>query len=292
MEIPCVYKTRLIVAFATICFSCTPCLAQTLSIAQTCNVEKIAIAQAPPQSCELARDVRKTCIPDSKDNDPLPNSIARYGTKNMEEYLTRRGACRKAIDEEFIRSVLCGCKGDRDCVFADAVQLGWNYLKNGDSTVAMRRFNQAWLVKPDSADVYWGFGAVYGDQRQFDKSIEMFDNAIALNDKNRQLPVPALSALYCDYGYTLLLSAAFEEGANERSWVNLERSSSLFQKSKEIHPDSGCCTYWKWAVTLFAMGNYKEAWQKVHLSQSQEKQCEIYKPFLEALRKVMPEPSK
>jgi tetratricopeptide (TPR) repeat protein len=292
MGIPSVYKTRLIVAFAAICSSSAPCLSQTPSIAQICNVEKIAIAQASPQSCEPARDVSKTCIPDSKDNDPLPNSIASYGTKSMEEYLTRRGACRKAIDEELMRSALCECKGDRDCAFADALQLGWNCISKGDSTVAMRRFNQAWLVKPDSAYVYWGFGAVYGDQRQFDKSIEMFDYAIALNDKNRQLPALELSALYCDYGYTLLLSAAFEEGANEKSWVDLERSSSLFQKSKEIYPDSGCCTYWKWAVTLFAMGNYKEAWQKVHLSQSQEKQCEIYKPFLEELRKAMPEPSK
>lgn len=244
------------------------------------------------ECCEPGGDVTKTCVPDSKDSDYLPNTVARYGTRSMEEYLARRGACRKAADEKFVRCVLCQFKGDRGCAFLGTLRLGWDYLEKGDPTTAMKRFNQAWLINPNSALVYWGFGATYCDMRQIDNGLEMFDEAVQLNAKDGQLSADQLSALYCDFGFALMQKAdqCQQERVCEKAKAYLERASGLFQKSKETHQDSGCCTYWKWAVVLFVMGNYEESWKKVHLSQTEEKQCEIPAPFLRELRNAMPEP--
>jgi len=257
-------------------------LAVALAGATACSTASRALTE----NCEFDRDVSRTCVPDSKDRDPLPNTVARYGTRSMEEYVTRRGACRKATDDEFLRAFLCLCKGDRECVLTTVVQLGWDSARQSDPTVAMRRFNQAWLVNPDSARVYWGFGTVYGHRLEFDQAAEMFDHAVQLSVANGQLPALELSRLYCDFGFTLLQAA--EKGAPETARVYWERAGDLFQKSKDTHRDSGCCTYWKWALALFRLGEYEASWKKVHLSQSHEKQCPL--PLLDDLRKAMPEP--
>src|ERR1700759_4490052 len=41
------------------------------------------------------------------------------------------------------------------------IELGFNNLYSGDIKTAMYRFNQAWLLDPKNANVYWGYGAIY-----------------------------------------------------------------------------------------------------------------------------------
>ena len=40
------------------------------------------------------------------------------------------------------------------------IDKGWSYFYQNDLDMAMKRFNQAWLLDSTDADVYWGFGNV------------------------------------------------------------------------------------------------------------------------------------
>src|ERR1700733_5120132 len=40
-----------------------------------------------------------------------------------------------------------------------AIMRGWQYLNSGDPLSAIKRFNQAWLLDPNNANVYWGLGS-------------------------------------------------------------------------------------------------------------------------------------
>ncbi len=45
---------------------------------------------------------------------------------------------------------------------AGAAALGWKYLDRGDTSTAMKRFNQAWMFDRKNPQAYWGFGIVMG----------------------------------------------------------------------------------------------------------------------------------
>ena len=265
-------------------------LALPLVVLTACSTSSLTSTEECPS--EPPSLLGRNCVPDSKDREALPNTAARYGTRSMEEYAARRGACRRAMDEEFIRLfVVCSpCRGDRDCAVTGALQLGWAELtKNADPQVAMRRFNQAWLINPNDVRVYWAFGAAYEGMLDDDKAHEMLNEAVQLNARSHQLPDLELARLYGDFGYALL-RAGQREGTPERSQVHLEEACRYFQKSTETHEDSRTCRYAQWATALFLLGEYQETWRKVHLSEFRDQKYCPRLP-LDELRKAMPEPS-
>lgn len=63
-----------------------------------------------------------------------------------------------AADRQFITTALQQHGTARAAAHA-YTNLGWNYLQNGSPVVAVKRFNQAWLLDSTLADVYYGFSA-------------------------------------------------------------------------------------------------------------------------------------
>ena len=70
-----------------------------------------------------------------------------------------------AIDQQFIADVLQQYATPQAAANA-YLNRGWKYLESGYPIVAIKRFNQAWLLDSTSADVYFGFSAYLHQQGQ------------------------------------------------------------------------------------------------------------------------------
>lgn len=98
------------------------------------------------------------------------------------------------------------------------LQLGWNFVAKNQPDMAIKRFNQVWLIDPGLANVHWGFGVAThrrGDPLSVSES--HFAKAHSLMRK-------ADPALYADHGRMYQ-----ERGKNKQA-------ISLFQKSLKINP--------------------------------------------------------
>lgn len=108
-------------------------------------------------------------------------------------------------DNNLVRQALEITDGDaRAAAFAMA-QSGWEQISNGLPDDAIRRFNLAWLVKPDLPEIFWGFAIashIRGDETiaveaLFEQTRGAFDTDTRfLTDRGRileerQLPLEA-----------------------------------------------------------------------------------------------------
>jgi len=89
-------------------------------------------------------------------------------------------------DQELISAIVKKL-GSREAGAKDAIRLGFRYLARGDWRTAMKRFNQAWLLNGESAEVFWGFGAAFSYQGKFRESEEYFLKATARDPDNGRL---------------------------------------------------------------------------------------------------------
>jgi hypothetical protein len=66
-------------------------------------------------------------------------------------------------DEEFVQKSI-QLAGTREKACPEVLKLGWATLQQGDTTTAMKRFNQAWLLDPSNPEVYKGFATTLRKQ--------------------------------------------------------------------------------------------------------------------------------
>lgn len=64
------------------------------------------------------------------------------------------------------------------------VEMAWGYFYNNNPDNSMKRFNQAWLLDKDNAEIYWGFGNLMGMKHELKHSITLFEKSIKLNPNN------------------------------------------------------------------------------------------------------------
>lgn len=84
---------------------------------------------------------------------PLPASeIPMYGNPDKARKLS-------ASDAAFIASIEKAGKS-RQAVAKDSLRVAWGYFQKGDHAAAIKRFNQAWLLDPENANVYHGFALI------------------------------------------------------------------------------------------------------------------------------------
>jgi Flp pilus assembly protein TadD len=101
-------------------------------------------------------------------------------------------------DRRFVREIGRIHDGDLKAGAKFSVAQGWDMFEKGDMDVAIRRFNQAWLLDPENPEIYWGFAVathVRGDgleqterwfaeaEKRLATDPELFnDHAVALED--------------------------------------------------------------------------------------------------------------
>ncbi len=119
------------------------------------------------------------------------------------------------------------------------ISLGWQYFYEKKLDVAMKRFNQAWLLDSLNADVYWGFGNLVGMQGKFMESISLFEKSLKLNPNNAKVLLSASISYgnafyqskdvkYLNTSIELLKRAVVVEPKNPQLYAQLAASYTYF----------------------------------------------------------------
>jgi Tfp pilus assembly protein PilF len=216
------------------------------------------------------------CAVDSPPQKTRIDEVPMYGGMDRSAYPEL-----KAADEKFIADVSREW-GSRENAARAWVDQGFRFYQQDHLGLAMRRFNQAWLLDPTNSEVFWGFGSVLHDQGKNCESMRMINLALARNPPTNQ-------GFYADAGQAVALCAISDEqlpvAAKSRL---LDRSEELFRKAEEIEPDKGY-VYSTWATAYYWREQYSDAWSMVFRARAAGGDCSEH--FLALLRKEMPEPS-
>lgn len=204
------------------------------------------------------------------------DNVPMYGQPAVE-----RPEILKTADENFIKQASEGLGGRERASVAWWME-GDKFMREGNLDYAMRRYNQSWLLNPNSFRPYWGFGRVLLEQGQLDESIKHFERANQLVDDEYQKV-----ALLTDTASAFSVKAnASPSGSNEHAKY-FSLANRYFEEGTKLDP-----TYpnsWRsWARSLYFEGRFAEAWQKVNIARSRGVQ---FPPqFIKALDERMPEP--
>nr|WP_297349922.1 tetratricopeptide repeat protein [uncultured Glaciecola sp.] len=175
------------------------------------------------------------------------DNIPMYGQPEA----ARLPALKKA-DEDFIKKVASKIPDRKE-----ASKIWWaqaeKFMAQGNIDLAMRRYNQSWLIDPDNYQPYWGFARVSLEQGKTAEAIEFLSMAKGLIDDPFQEV-----ALLADTGtaYTALAQTATEKNR----YFSLANEN--FAASTELDP-MYANSWRRWAFSLFEQGKYSEAWVKV-----------------------------
>jgi tetratricopeptide (TPR) repeat protein len=170
--------------------------------------------------------------------------------------------------------------GSREKAADDAVRRGFRSLSKADWRMAMKRFNQAWLLSPDKPEVMWGFGAALSYQGKFEESEASFQKALVVAPKNGHL--------LTDFGFLYQFWATKGTKDKTQKAQRLDRSVGLFDQAAHLEP-SYDRIYFDWAVSLFFKQDYKGAWQKISEAEKHGGKS-IDQKFIADLTKKMPRP--
>lgn len=148
-------------------------------------------------------------------------------------------------DNEFIDEILNHYKS-REEASDKMVELGFTYLyERGDFVTAMKRFNQAFLLNNENADIYYGYGTVYFNLGAFDEARNQYDKGLAINSNH--------SEILTDYGTTYL-----GDYYNQDDEKLLEPALNYLEKSYEID-DKNSNTIYKLSIVNMYLNKCKEA---------------------------------
>jgi tetratricopeptide (TPR) repeat protein len=206
-----------------------------------------------------------SCLAHAQDMNLLP----KYGPQPKSDAL-------KASDAVFISGMDEEYHGDRAKASMYMAMRGWQFLAAGDFDTAMRRFNQAWLLAPSNGTALWGMGAYEAHSGKLDESLKLFAEAEPLVGNQINFSVDYAKAMG-KAGVTLKNDAMLKEA--------FARFDRIFQKA----PDN-VLNLQNWAITLFAKGDYSEAWAKVKLAEAKPNKNQLDPRFIADLQSHMPRP--
>ena len=166
-------------------------------------------------------------------------------------------------------------KGDRKKAAGEVALRGWQFLRQGTAQDAMRRFNQAWLLDAGNGTALWGMAVLQlGAPGKTDEAMGLFAEADRLVGGDIDFAV--------DYA-----KALGQVGAGSRNQAMLK---DAFRRHAQLHaraPDHAL-NLQNWAVTLYYVGNYAEAWTKLKLAEATPRRADSDPGFIAALEAKMP----
>lgn len=184
-----------------------------------------------------------------------------------------------AADGKFIAEVTSHY-GSREKASSVWVEQGFVFYRQNNNSMAMRRFNQAWLLNPNNPEVYTGFASVLFDQGKFCDATSMVEKGLSVGRfQDGYLPDAGLALVGC----------AMQGAAADRKTSLINRSEELFAQAAASSSAPKDYTLTNWARAKYAQQDYRGAWAKVsELRRTTGK--DVSPEFLGALSAQMPEP--
>ncbi|MGH9867305.1 MAG: tetratricopeptide repeat protein [Candidatus Polarisedimenticolia bacterium] len=159
-----------------------------------------------------------------------------------------------AADDKFIAAATQGF-GSRRKASESYVEEGARDFRGGDDRMAMRRFNQGWLLDPNNPYAFHGFAIVLHERGRDCDAVKMGERALSLN-LSRPITLADIGA-----HYALCAAADGTLTAEVRSRYRA-RSKELLQRASEMAPGNDYILE-QWGKALYANGDYRGAWEKV-----------------------------
>lgn len=197
------------------------------------------------------------------------NLLPKYGSLPKTEW-------QKEADTVFISGMNEDYHGDLKKASSDMAARGWQYLAAGDLANAMRRFNQAWLLNNENGVALWGMAAVEASSGKLDESLKLFAEAEKFVGDELNFSVDyarAIGIVGVKRKDDALLKDAFD------------RYERIYQKAPQHTKNLQ-----NWAMTLFGIGRYSEAWAKVKLAEATPNKDQLDPRFVASLQARMPRP--
>ena len=204
-----------------------------------------------------------------KNSDLPKNLLPKYGGLPLT-------AIEKEINDKFVSGMDEDYHGDLKKASMDMAMRGWQYLAAGDLDDAMRRFNQAWLLNKKNGTALWGMAAIESSAGHFDDSLKLFTEAEKFVGSEINFSV--------DYAKALGMA-----GVQLKDDTLLKYAFNRFEHNYQKAPQN-TLNLQNWAMTLFSIGRYSEAWAKVKLAEATPNKDNLDPRFLAALQTRMPRP--
>ncbi len=148
-------------------------------------------------------------------------------------------------DNEFIEEILKHYKNKQEAS-KEMIKLGMNYLYvKGDFITAMKRFNQAYLLDKNNADVYYGYGTIYFNLGAFEEAELQYEKGLKIN--------PDHSDILTDYG-TIYLANYYETKSKESLNIAKEYLEKSLKSDKE-----NSNTIYKLSIVHMYLGDCEKA---------------------------------
>jgi Tfp pilus assembly protein PilF len=185
----------------------------------------------------------------------------------------------KAADEKLIADTTKHY-GSREKASQAFVGNGFVYYNRDDLVVAMRRFNQAWLLDPHNPEAYWGFGAVLHDKGKNCEAMLQFQKALSFGRYIEGMnPDAARITTLCALDDKTLSAEARDK--------LVATADALYEEALTKDPNKGY-VHGSMATARYWRGQYAEAWEAVKLAKANGNK--LPENFLKLLRAKMPEP--
>lgn len=197
------------------------------------------------------------------------NLLPKYG-------LISKNEPQKIADEKFLTSIDNRYKGNRKKAAEDVSLSGWQFLGQGNTSDAMRRFNQAWMIDNTNGFALWGMATVSSIRGNVDQALELFSEAELFIGNDIDFSV--------DYARAVGFA-----GVQSHNKMLLQDAFSRFARIQKRAPQH-TLNLQNWAIILFSIGNFSEAWQKIKLAEATPRHTELDKNFIAALQAKMPRP--
>jgi len=156
-------------------------------------------------------------------------------------------------DRSFIATVTKAA-GSREKAAESVLEMGWQAVRERDWRLAIRRFNQAWLLTPENPQVFWGLGIALGVKGDGDGAIRYLELAAAMN--------PNDARLLCDLAYAYIARAHGHRDEPSVHADSLKRAGSLLDQAQDADPDYEVI-FSERAVAAFEAGDDDTAWEQV-----------------------------
>ncbi len=180
-------------------------------------------------------------------------------------------------DRQFVEAAVRE-SGSKEAAARLATQRGWKQLKQGDAEVAIQSFNQAYLLDPNNAEIYWGLGVAMTQQERHDIAVRLFARALALDPQNPRL--------LADIGLAHAYAAAGMTHDPVEQAKRLQGAMPWFDAAEKLDP-SYATTFANRAIALFFLGKYSESWMNVEKAEAIDR-ASVDQKLVADLSKKMP----
>lgn len=197
------------------------------------------------------------------------NLLPKYGTVVKDQ-------CLLDADAQFLSEVDAHYKGDRKQAAHDVAVSAWKILRQGNAAVAMRRFNQAWLIDSQNGSALWGMAIITGKAGNLEQSLKLFAEAADLVGGNVDFAA--------DHARHIGIAAA--KSNDEKLFQDaFARFAQVYERAPQH-----ALNLQNWAITHYYLGQYAQAWEKLTLAEAVARQNEIDPRFVAALQEKMARP--